>query len=144
MDDTIQDTVFDFAYETAFRDATMRKAFPKYDDNDELFHNRKENAKVDARKFVRDYIDAIFNDKNSDFLVIGTINAVCEATEKYKFTFGNAQKLVNMTAKYMYLSIYGMDGYERERYREKFKYCHCPMDGRMIKNLREVLLNHRI
>ena len=44
------------------------------------------------------------------------------------FTFGNAQKLVNMTAKYMFLRAYGDNGE-----RSKFEGCDCPMDGVMCR-----------
>ena len=40
---------------------------------------------------------------------------------------GNAQKLVNMVAKYMYIATYN-----DESKRQLFNECHCPMDGRMI------------
>ena len=56
--------------------------------------------------------------------------SVCD--EDNHFTFGNAQKLVNMTAKYMYLRSYG-DPNERKL----FKFCHCPMDGTMIRIVKE-------
>lgn len=56
--------------------------------------------------------------------------SVCD--EDNHFTFGNAQKLVNMTAKYMYLRSYG-DSNERKL----FKFCHCPMDGTMIRIVKE-------
>lgn len=139
MDDTIREKLFDFTYEMAYRDATMRKAFPKGGDSDEAFRERKENSKVAAKQIVNKYINTIFDENSSRSNTIDTIVDVCKVTTKYGFTFGNAQKLVNMTAKYMYLSIYGTEGVERDKYREKFRYCHCPMDGVMIKNLADSL-----
>lgn len=56
-----------------------------------------------------------------------------EAFEGYgdkgsSFEFGNAQKLINMTAKYiasgMFTSKCGCGG--------NFQYCHCPMDSIMV------------
>lgn len=60
------------------------------------------------------------------------IASICDNEEK--FTFGNVQKLVNMTAKYMFLSAY-----ENENKRVLFKHCHCPMDGIMIRAIRKKL-----
>ena len=53
-----------------------------------------------------------------------------EATEGCvgRFTFGNIQKLINMTIKYMFRVCY-LDK-EKRRY---FVYCHCPMDRIMIE-----------
>ena len=52
--------------------------------------------------------------------------------EKYKykgtFTFGNAQKLINMTVKYFYITTFNKDKTEKV----KFQYCHCPMDEQML------------
>ena len=39
-----------------------------------------------------------------------------------QFTFGNAQKLINIVCKYFYII-----SYKDSSVREKFKYCHCPM-----------------
>lgn len=41
--------------------------------------------------------------------------------------FGNAQKLINMTAKYMFISAYQDSGKAK-----LFDQCHCPMDGIMV------------
>ena len=41
-------------------------------------------------------------------------------------TFGNIQKLINMTMKYLYIRYY-------DECRENFRCCHAPMDNRMIK-----------
>ena len=57
--DKIQDRIFEFAYDMAFRDATMRKAFPKNGDSEELFRDRKEKCKDAAKNIVRGYIDDI-------------------------------------------------------------------------------------
>ena len=46
------------------------------------------------------------------------------------FTFGNIQKLINMTAKYMYVTCY-----ENQNKRDCFQYCHCPMDSVMIQTV---------
>jgi len=53
-----------------------------------------------------------------------------QTEERPKFTFGNSQKLINMTAKYMFISAYNNPGLRR-----KFAFCHCPMDAFMLKHV---------
>lgn len=55
------------------------------------------------------------------------IICVLKETSHYGFTFGNAQKLVNMAAKYFHLACYNDKGL-----RKNFRYCHCPVDNQMI------------
>ena len=47
-----------------------------------------------------------------------------------EFSYGNAQKLVNMTAKYIYIATYFNDDYK-----DKFEKCHCPMDSLIVESL---------
>ncbi len=133
----INDKIFDFAYSMAFRDATMRNAFPMFDSEKKrengtnVFRDRKRKIKDYSKGIVRDYIDEILADKEPDPL--NTIKKLCNGENKKQgFSFGNAQKLVNMTAKYMFLSAYG-----DSQQRKKFKNCHCPMDGVMMERLKD-------
>lgn len=132
----VNDKIFDFAYMMAFRDATMRKAFPKREDEEaDDFRVRKNKIKDYLKPTVQNYIDAIMNSDKQErpdpFVVIKSICDL-ENIEQEGFTFGNAQKLVNMTAKYMFLSAYG-DPVKRA----KFESCHCPMDSVMMNRLQE-------
>lgn len=113
------EAIFDFVYDMAFNDATMRKAYINSKSN-------KKEAKKQAKKHVNDYLDEIFHGNQPDPFVF--ITRVVNETSKYGFTYGNAQKLVNMTAKYMYVACYKSD-----EKRELFSKCHCPMDSTMIK-----------
>ena len=144
---TIDGKVFDFAYELAMRDATMRTAFTgatiyallgKRNPNTkcDATSEQKENA-LRAKHAVWRYIEGIrtskgYKDKDEhDAIFLKTVKKVIEAFEGYRdgdssFTFGNTQKLINMTAKYIALGIYMDDC------RENFQYCHCPMDGIMV------------
>ena len=49
------------------------------------------------------------------------------------FTFGNAQKVLNMTVKYMYIAAYQKEIHGDLH--EKFKDCHCPMDSIMVERV---------
>lgn len=117
---TIDGKIFDFAYELAMRDATMRTAFTgttiyallgkrnpstKCDATSE----QKENASC-AKNAVWRYIEGIrtnkgYKDKDEhDAIFLRTAKKVIDAFKEYRdggssFTFGNAQKLINMTAK---------------------------------------------
>ena len=115
-----------FAYDMAFRDATLRKAFSKRkDEKDYEFQERKEAVYKGAFDYVKKYIDGIFLGGKSNPIEI--IKELANVFNDKGFTFGNSQKLVNMTAKYMYLTTYGNDDNKG-----LFRECHCPMDRVMI------------
>lgn len=111
--------IFDFVYEMAMRDATMRTAFSG--DRKNIRQN------LQAKNAVHRYIDNILSGNEYDFYE--TESVVENALSKYGFSFGNCQKLINMTAKYFYIASYG-----NEVIRKNFEKCHCPMDSVMIKN----------
>ena len=122
--------IFDFYYELAFRDATMRKSFKRREEEKEdytEFKERKDRVKKAAKDIVKNYICLIMSGECGEDTTENTIIAVSKETSKDGFTFGNAQKLVNMTAKYFYLVCYN-----NKKIRKNFRYCHCPMDSRMI------------
>ena len=124
--------IFDFAYMMAFRDATMRNAFPRWEEeknDDGTFHKRKDEIKNYSKPIVQNYINTVVEaNLQTKQESLAVINRLCDEENTARgFTFGNAQKLVNMTAKYMFISAYAA----REK-RELFKNCHCPMDGVMM------------
>lgn len=116
----LKEKMFDFAYLMALGDATARVS--SKGEKDTLKNNEK------MKEDVKEYIDGIFEGKKID--TIDVINQVIKEVNTDSFTFGKAQKLVNMTAKYMYLSCYSDMGK-----RKLFKNCHCPMDRIMIKRI---------
>lgn len=113
--------VFDFVYEMAMRDATMRTAF--------RFPGNKKNIRqnLQAKNAVNKYIDNILTGNAYNFYE--TESEVENALSQYGFSFGNCQKLINMTAKYFYIASYG-----NESIKKNFEKCHCPMDSIMIQN----------
>lgn len=115
------DAIFNFVYELAMRDATIRTAFSG---NREWLRN---NGR--AKQAVKDYVDNIINGDVADFEK--TARAVWEAftdeNNNHVFKFGNCQKLINMTCKYMFITAY-----QNNDRRENFKHCHCPMDRKMV------------
>lgn len=125
-----KEKIFEFIYLMAFRDATMRKAFPKRnDESEEKFMSRKEKAFSEAKEIARDYIDRLMAGieiKPETYML-----EMCHHVKQHGFTFGNSQKLINMLAKYMYVICY-----EDDAKRKLFKNCDCPMDGAMISVLK--------
>lgn len=145
--------MFDFIFEMAFRDAVMRNAFRNPFKNDKTKMDKEAEKKAES-KFaklkdeirsvtkppLKEYINALTQQGD-----VATADALCyikkvwssvrenELYGKYGdnlkgFTFGNAQKLVNMMAKYMLISCY-----DKPELMKNFKDCHCPMDSIMIE-----------
>lgn len=123
--------VFEFVFGCAMHDATLQQAFK----------GKKDWVRkvTEAQSPLREYIDRLLtdgfaseDDHNDCFLK--TANAICKSINDNKpedaigtFSFGNAQKLINMTVKHIYSICY----YNPEL-RTKFEFCHCPLDGIML------------
>lgn len=136
----VDDKVFEFIYTIAMRDATLQKAYEligyktskgakKPDDykKEELLQNST------AKDIIREYIDNIIAGNNPNFYdVEKNVEKSFDCFIKGKkylssFTFGNCQKLINMTVKYFYIVTYSAP-----TIRSHFNDCHCPMDNVMI------------
>lgn len=124
--------IFDFVYELALRDAVMRTAY--LGDKSEL--RKCQEAKNIVRKYANDIINGKFFHYDGYYDIATNLchsfNPYIKVPEGSKnnnpqFTLGNAQKLLNMTMKYLYIMCY-----KNNELRDKFKNCHCPMDGIMI------------
>ncbi|HJC49252.1 MAG TPA: hypothetical protein H9754_01505 [Candidatus Anaerostipes avistercoris] len=129
--------LFQFVYVSAMRDAVLQKAY----EGEKKWLTTEET--LEARNKVKEYIDYILevgfkNQEEHDKKFIETASGVCDVINKKietngrngQFTFGNAQKLINIVCKYFYIISY-KDSYVRE----KFKYCHCPMDSILLENV---------
>lgn len=128
MNDKIDDRIFDFIYTAALRDATLQKSF---------FGKKKVlNENFNAKSIVRKYINDIIDGKTVSFYE--TAKLLIKSFEQFmtneqlggEFTFGNAQKLLNMAVKYVFSGTY----FNRD-FRKKFKECHCPIDNRIISTV---------
>ena len=133
----MDDKIFEFVYVTAMRDATLQQSY-----------SGKKSWMTDCRKFVSstkdlkafvsDVIEGTFNDcdsYNNRFLDVAIklcddINLHPQRAGDGCFTFGNAQKLINIVMKYFYLHTYG-----NEKEKENFKFCHCPMDHQLLEKV---------
>ena len=130
----ISSKIFEFTYMCAMRDAVLRQAFKGKKTCVESI--------IPAKVILRKYIDQVLNNKfdsqyNHDICFLETANEICKAINEAKpqngvaiFSFGNAQKLINMTVKYIYSFCY-----QTPRLREGFRYCHCPLDSIMLNKV---------
>ena len=124
----LDEKIFNFAYEFALRDATLQNAY-----TGSLDVLRK-NA--EAKRILRSYIDTIFAGNANDGLFWETAQRIEASFAEFldgrqpRFTFGNTQKLINMTTKYMFIACYQNGGLRRS-----FAACHCPMDRIMVERV---------
>ena len=137
----INDAIFDFAYEYALRDATLRtKALEKQKGTPEKskmldiirdISNKDVNGES-AKGICREYVNYVLTSKgnveNQDEFDKSFLSYAKRIKDKFdgKMTFGNIQKLMNMTVKYISIREYTPE--TKEHLDNCFKYCHCPMD----------------
>ena len=129
--------IFDFCYELALQDATIRSAF-----TGPLVDIRNING---IKVIIESYISALFNVNEDIPKPIEVINSIVELLRDYndrkestkQFRFGNVQKLVNMTVKYLYIKAYNCN-----ILRCRFNNCHCPIDSQIIGKLKRYLVNN--
>ncbi len=132
----INGEIFDFIYASAIRDAVSQKAY------------KGKKAWIEQlsepKKITREYIDKVLNNGFSsrsehDDIFLKTANSLCSVINSQRpaeldtdvFSFGNAQKLINITVKH----VYGFC-YRDPNLRVCFKYCHCPLDSIMIQRVK--------
>ncbi|MCR5736588.1 MAG: hypothetical protein K6G64_02940 [Eubacterium sp.] len=127
MSDSMKEKIFDFVYYEALKDATLRNTCESKS-RDVVLGETKVAKQI--KEEVYNYIKTILNNEMDEDTCIETIRKVAKKTKTDApgFTFGNAQKLVNMTAKYFFILTY-----EQEKKRKNFRHCHCPMDESMIE-----------
>ena len=130
----IREKLFDFAYGAGLHDATAQKAYQQSQKRI-LYQNHE------AKAIVKAYLDAILDEQPSDFYT--TADSVVSSFRRFekerglpeRFSFGNAQKLINITVKFMYLAAY----LNHSEMRKKFSICHCPLDRKMGEFVAEEL-----
>ncbi len=129
--------IFEFVYVAAMIDATLHKSFvgKKAWMTD---CSKFKNSTDDLKALVSDVIAGNFanNDSYDDRFLKVSIE-LCEEINSYPenkgyghFTFGNAQKLINIIMKYFYIHTYG-----NEKEKVNFQFCHCPMDSQLLKKV---------
>jgi len=124
---SIEPKVFDFVYNIAMSDAIHRTNCEH--NIIEMFNSDEfEEAKRTAHSAVYNHASNIITGSNIE--VVDTANTVKASLNpdnlETGFKFGNAQKLINMTMKYLYIAC-SIDPHHRE----KFTSCNSPMDSIM-------------
>lgn len=140
----LDDHIFNFIYGCALHDAVLQKAY----EGERTWISKVSGAKMAVKKYIDRVVRGDF--KNSDantkathekvFLetAIEVCNKINNSNDKPtnptvgRFTFGNAQKLINMTTKHVYAHTYSMNLLEHDSIRDYFRHCHCPMDSIML------------
>lgn len=132
--DNLNDKIFEFIYTVAMRDAVIQLAF-----NGE----KKPLMKSEILNFLKGemecLIDNVLNDRyrtqntyDEDFLctTISISKYINDKIRNEEFTFGNAQKFLNMFFKYLYII-----SYKNDCLKQNFRFCHCPMDRQLLENI---------
>ena len=131
----IDDKIFRFIYIEAMRDAVIQLAY-----KGKKRHLWTLEEEMNSLKgIIERLIDKVLNDEylsqeeyDEDFLktTISVCNYINDKEKNDEFTFGNAQKLINIMLKYLFISTY-----KDNSSRQKFDYCHCPMDQQLLKEV---------
>ena len=127
FDVKVKDFLFDFIYLNACRAATTRTELASCQKR--VFYNDKCKALV--YKFVDSVMCGIYISQNQ---YDSNFNACVEEMIRcfngsIAFTFGNAQKIINITLKFLYINCYSSISL-----RDNFKFCHCPLDRKVKEN----------
>ena len=131
---TISNKIFEFIYGCAMRDAVLQKAFI----GEKAWVEGVEESKNILERYINKVLSNEFeSQEDHDEIFLITANDICKAINNKKpdyaadiFSFGNAQKLINITAKHFYSLCY----YDRNL-RDSFRYCHCPLDSIMLNKI---------
>ncbi len=126
--------VFDFLYGCSMHDAILQQAFK----GEKAWVGKVEQAKPFLRKYITYIVENRFSsqgDHDAQFLEIA--DNLCKEINSHRpkdaadvFSFGNAQKLINIAAKHAYSVCYW-----EPHLRENFRYCHCPLDSIMLQKV---------
>jgi hypothetical protein len=133
-EESIDEKILKFIYINAIRDAVRQKAY-----NGEKKFLEDEKLVDELIEIMNGILNKVLNGKFSDQETfdkefLGTLIKICDKVNKEagnrEFTFGNAQKLVNMLFKYFYIKCYN-----EPNLKSNFSFCHCPMDSRLLENV---------
>lgn len=130
--------IFNFIFSEAMKDATLMRAYEG--EKTWLYECAETKWGINLKEFVKEVIKGEFKTQDKyDDKFMKLAKEICKGIEgeenflkEPNFTFGNAQKLINMTMKYFYVMTYA-DGKKKDN----FRFCHCPMDSVMLKSVWE-------
>ena len=116
-------------------DAILQKAFK----GEKTWVGQVESPKIVLNAYICKVLNNKFSSQSEhDKFFLETANNICEEINSNKpqgietdiFSFGNAQKLINITVKHIYTFCY-----QTASLREGFRFCHCPVDAIMVGNV---------
>ena len=133
---------FSFIYGCALRDAILQKAFIGKKD----WIAEVTEAQEPVKKYINDVLYGEFKketDKEKhEKAFLEAAKSVCDIINRAKpknakdtFSFGNAQKLINIVTKHIYAHTYSFNLVSKTDIRANFRFCHCPMDSIMLSNV---------
>ena len=142
----IENKIFRFAYGAGLKDATDQQAYKVQEKGQKI--KLREND--EAVRIVQAYVDGIMRGSSVDFYKTAKELTDCfnefekrEMAANPIFSFGNAQKLINITVKFMYIALYGNPALH-----QRFQVCHCPLDrtmgGRIKKKLKDLQKSKKV
>lgn len=137
------DLIFEYIYVTSMRDATLQLSYK----SKKAWLTKSEyiNGENDCFKRLRQFVDNVLDNRfesqqKYDNELLNLAKVICDKInkdaegkgidinkEETRFTFGNAQKLINMIIKNYYICTYN-----NSSLKDRFKYCHCPMDRQLL------------
>lgn len=130
----MNEMIYDFIYTAAMRDATLQ-----------LSYSGEKKWLTQSKKFLisgnalKGLVDGVINGKfeeqeEYDKRMLDVSKKICDkinrAAGNKEFTFGNAQKLINIIMKYFYICTYNNDTMKKS-----FRFCHCPMDSQLLNDV---------
>jgi len=125
-------------------DFVLSCVYKAYDDAKRTFRGVDQDAKEKSLRGFCSEVEAWFDDPQEDFAEWH--EQACELLQNwFPMTMGQAQKIVNMTFKYMYsTAVLGVEtgfvsGSIDEKYKaeEKYKDCHVALDGYILRWMKE-------
>ena len=129
--------IFKFVYIEAMGDAVNQRAYEgkkKWLEGEDVMKSLKEGIEHLINKVINgEYSSQEEYDKDFLALTIDVCSCINNKAKNNKFTFGNAQKLINIMLKYFYIT-----SYKNDSEKEKFRFCHCPMDQQLLKKVWDI------
>ena len=131
----MRNRAFCFIYDCAMHDAILQRAF----NGEKTWVGKVDSAKTILSEYVCKVLNNEFPTQlEHDSCFLQTANSICKEINSRKptdietdiFSFGNAQKLINITIKHIYTFCYQMPSL-----RDGFRFCHCPVDAIMLQKV---------
>ena len=133
---SIDNKIFRFVYIASMRDATMQRSYKgpkKWLEDDAVITLVQPILEPFVQNVIKNaFLDQDSFDKSFTKIAEDLCNVINQKAGDKEFSFGNAQKLINIMTKYFYIQ-----GYMNSSIRTGFKFCHCPMDNQLLERVKK-------